>query len=45
MSTTITSAVASADAHGNTTTGPAEATARYDAAIDRLLRYHSTSSA
>jgi len=28
------------DEHGNPTTGPAEAIERYDAAIDRLVRYH-----
>jgi tetratricopeptide (TPR) repeat protein len=40
--TTRTTATTSAnhDEHGNPITGPADAVARYDAAIDNLLRYH-----
>jgi hypothetical protein len=40
MSTIQMSPTASADEHGNPTAGPAEAIERYDAAIDRLVRYH-----
>ena len=40
MSTITMSPNASADEHGNPTAGPAEAIAHYDAAIDRLVRYH-----
>ena len=40
MSTITTGPTTAADEHGNPTTGPAEAVERYDAAIDRLVRYH-----
>jgi tetratricopeptide (TPR) repeat protein len=40
MSAITTSPTTSADEHGNPTTGPAEAIERYDAAIDRLVRFH-----
>lgn len=36
----ITTNSPAVDAHGNPTSGPAEATERYDAAIDRLVRFH-----
>jgi hypothetical protein len=40
MNTVTTSLMASTDEHGNPTTGPGEAIERYDAAVDRLVRYH-----
>lgn len=40
MSSTSTSPTTSTDEHGNPTTGPGEAIEQYDAAIDRLVRYH-----
>jgi hypothetical protein len=40
MSATTTPTTAAADEHGNPISGPAEAIERYDAAIDRLVRYH-----
>src|SRR5688572_25752742 len=42
MTITTQNAITSSltDAHGNPTSGPAEAVATYDAAVDRLIRWH-----